>query len=74
MGKRILFLANHFITLYSFRRELIQRLLEEGHEVWLSLPQNAQNSYFEDMGCKILPTEIDRRGVNPLKDLKLLRF
>ncbi len=72
--KRVLFLAQHFITLYSFRRELIERLCKEGHEVYLSLPQAEDNKYFEDLGCKIVPTNIDRRGVNPVKDLKLIAF
>lgn len=72
--KRILFLAQHFITLYSFRRELIERLCKEGHEVFLSLPVSDDNKYFEDLDCKIVPTEIDRRGVNPVKDLKLIAF
>lgn len=72
--KRILFLAQHFITLYSFRRELIERLCKEGHEVYLSLPEAEDNKYFEDLGCKIVPTNIDRRGVNPVKDLKLIAF
>lgn len=72
--KRVLFLAQHFITLYSFRRELIERLCSEGHEVYLSLPTSEDNEYFENLGCKIVPTEIDRRGVNPIKDLKLIAF
>ena len=72
--KRVLFLANHFITLHSFRKELIQRLVEEGHEVYLSLPEDPDNKYFEDLGCHIIITEIDRRGVNPVKDLKLIAF
>lgn len=72
--KKILFLANHFITLYSFRRELIAKMVESGHEVYLSLPESEENQYFVDLGCKIIPTEIDRRGVNPIKDLKLIRF
>lgn len=74
MGKRIIFLAQHFITLYSFRRELIERLCKEGHDVYLSLPESVDNKYFTDLGCKIVPTEIDRRGVNPVKDLKLISF
>lgn len=72
--KRILFLANHFITLYSFRKELIQRLVEEGNEVYLSLPADPDNKYFMDLGCSIITTEIDRRGVNPVKDMKLIAF
>ncbi len=72
--KRILFLAQHFITLYSFRRELIEKLCAEGHEVYLSLPVSDDNKFFENLGCKIIPTEIDRRGVNPVKDIKLILF
>ena len=72
--KRILFLANHFIPLYSFRKELINEMLKQGHELYLSLPKSDANKYFEDIGCHIVETEIDRRGVNPIKDLKLIRF
>ena len=71
--KRILFLANHFITLFSFRKEMINRMVEEGHELYLSLPESDENEYFKKLGCKIVPTEIDRRGVNPVKDLKLIK-
>lgn len=72
--KRILFLANHFITLYSFRKELIQEMIKLGHEIWLSLPKSDENVYFENLGCKIVETSIDRRGINPIKDIKLVRF
>ena len=74
MSKRILFLSNHFITLYSFRKELIKLLVESGHEVYLSLPQDDDNSYFVSLGCKIIETPIDRRGVNPINDIRLLFF
>lgn len=70
---KILFLANHFITLYSFRKELIRRLCDTGNEVYLSLPQDEDNKIFEEMGCKIVPTDIDRRGVNPKNDLNLIK-
>ena len=49
-------------------------MVEEGHEVYLSLPEDPDNKYFEDLGCHIIITEIDRRGVNPVKDLKLIAF
>ena len=72
-SKTVLFLANHFITLYAFRRELIERLAKQGHRVVLSLPPDAQNAYFRDLGCEIIETPKSRRGLNPLKDLDLLR-
>lgn len=71
--KKILFLANHFVTLFAFRKELIQTLIKEGHEVYLSIPKD-ENDYFQQLGCRIIPTEIDRRGVNPKNDLKLIKF
>lgn len=72
--KRILFLANHFITLYSFRKEMINAMVKQGHELYLSLPKSDENKYFEDFGCHIIETEIDRRGVNPIKDIRLILF
>lgn len=71
--KKVLFLANHFITLFSFRKELIEKLVEDGHEVYLSIPED-NDHYFENLGCHIVLTEIDRRGVNPKNDLKLIAF
>jgi len=74
MCRRILFLANHFITLFSFRKELIIQLVNAGYEVYLSLPQDKDNTYFESIGCKIVETPVDRRGVNPIKDIRLISF
>ena len=36
--KKVLFLVNHDIVIYNFRLELVERLLEEGHEVVISSP------------------------------------
>ena len=72
MGKKILILSNHFITLYNFRKELIQRLNDEGHEVYISIPKSDDNMFFENMGCKIIETTVDRRGINPIRDCALL--
>ncbi len=72
--KKVLLLSNHFITLYAFRRELIERLVAEGYEVILSLPEDQDNNFFENLGCKIIVTPIDRRGINPIKDIKLILF
>ncbi len=72
MGKKVLILSNHFITLYNFRKELISELVKSGHEVFISMPENEDNKYFSDMGCKIIETSVDRRGINPVKDLGLV--
>lgn len=72
MGKRILILSNHFITLYNFRKELITKLVTDGHKVMISMPKSEENAYFSEMGCEIIETPVDRRGINPIRDIKLI--
>lgn len=36
--KRVLFLVNHDVVIYNFRRELVEELLKEGCEVIISSP------------------------------------
>lgn len=72
MGKKILILSNHFVTLYNFRKELIIKLIDEGNQVFISLPEAEENNFFSDMGCNIIETSVDRRGINPIKDIGLI--
>lgn len=65
-------LSNHFITLYNFRKELVKKLVDDGNEVFISIPKANENSFFSDMGCKIIETPVDRRGVNPIRDFGLI--
>lgn len=69
---RILILANYDLGLYRFRKELIAELLKE-HEVYISLPYGEFVDPLIQMGCILYDTPVDRRGINPLTDLKLLR-
>lgn len=69
--KKILILANNDVGLYKFRKELIQELLKE-NEVYISLPDGTLVDLLKKMGCKFINTDVDRRGLNPFKDLKLI--
>lgn len=70
---KYLILTNHSYMLWQFRRELIRRLLEEG-EVVISTPFVGHEHDFEEMGCRCIETQLERRAVDPVKDLKLYRF
>ena len=59
--------------LWQFRRELLAALSERG-EVVVSTPFVGHQDDFAAMGCRMVETELDRRGINPLTDLKLYRF
>ena len=67
---KILILANFDVGLYQFRRELIGALLEN-HSVCLALPDGPLVRPLEQMGCAFADVAIDRRGINPVKDLKV---
>ena len=69
---RILVLANFDVGLYNFRKELLQRLIDDGHEVYISLPYGDKVELLKKMGCKFIDTPLDRRGINPLTDIKLI--
>lgn len=71
--KKILIITNHSYMLYQFRRELIEKLMEE-YEVVLSMPFVGHEDDFAAMGCKCVETDVDRRGINPVTDFKLLQF
>ena len=69
--KKILILANSSGGLYDFRNELVQRLLSK-YEVTVSLPDEVRTKELAQEGCKVVHTPINRRGVNPAEDFKLL--
>lgn len=71
MGK-VLILINSSGGLYDFRNEFVKALTAE-HEVYVSMPDDVKEKELKAEGCKIIKTAINRRGINPIEDLKLYR-
>lgn len=71
--KKILILTNHSFMLWKFRRELIARMLSQGYQVVIGVPFGDHVEDFRAMGCWMIDTPLERRGMNPLRDLKLYR-
>ncbi len=69
--KNILILTNHSFMLWQFRRELIGALQQEGCAVTIGMPKGDHWEDFAAMGCKLIEVDVDRRGINPVTDLKL---
>lgn len=72
--KNVLILANSIVGLFSFRKEVVQALIDKGYNVYISIPrgEEVKEQYFINKGCRLLYHHIDRRGINPCQDLKLL--
>ncbi|MFA1642617.1 glycosyltransferase family 4 protein [Chryseomicrobium imtechense] len=73
MKKKIMLLGNHGFVIYNFRKELIKKLLDDGHDVYVSLPYDEKVEIMKSWGCKFIETNVDRRGTNPIKDSKLVK-
>ncbi len=69
---KILILANNDLGLYNFRRELIEKLISDGHKVIISLPYGDRVGDLVELGCVFREMSIDRHGTNPIKELKLI--
>lgn len=68
----ILVLGNSSGGLYDFRNELLLKLLQK-HRVVVSLPDEVKTKELAEEGCEVRFTEINRRGMNPLQDIRLYR-
>lgn len=69
--KKILILSNNDAGLYKFRKELLAELIKK-YEVHISLPNGEYIERLKELGCKYIETSVNRRGTNPLTDLKLI--
>ena len=70
---KILILANHYNTLRIFRRELICAL-SKNNEVFIVIPpcDDENKKILESYGADVKFLKMERRGMNPIKDLTLL--
>jgi glycosyltransferase involved in cell wall biosynthesis len=71
--KKIVILSNHHAYTYNFRKEIIQRLIDEHYKVYVVLPYGEKVELLKEMGCEFIDLPLDRRGMNPITDFKLLK-
>lgn len=72
--KKILILVNRVTTLFNFRIELVEKLINEGYEIVVSMPYHKKAEILKSKGCKYENVKIERHGTNPIKDLSLLQY
>ena len=69
--KRVLILANDVTTILQFRCELVCALVEDGHEVVVSVPKSDRIPEIEALGASVVETPVARHGKNPFNDFLL---
>ena len=71
---RIAILTNADIGLYKFRKELVELLCKE-HEVYIVLPSGEYIEQLQQLGCRFIQFEFNRRGMNPFADIiQIIRY
>ncbi|MBQ7592191.1 MAG: glycosyltransferase family 1 protein, partial [Clostridia bacterium] len=68
----IIFVGNYSLGMYRFRGDLISALLAAGQRVTVLLPDREYADEIKSLGAALIPSPMDRRGVNPFRDLSLL--
>ena len=68
----ILLITNSSGGLYNFRKEFIYALLKENN-IYAVTPLTVHKDELVQMGVHLIDLPLDRRGMNPIHDFKLLR-
>ena len=70
---KIVFIGNTDFAIYNYRYEFLKRLISDGHSVTVITPEGQYVQEMKEMGCDYYEVAIDRRGTNPIKDLKIIK-
>ena len=55
---KILVVANFDVGLYKFRKELLQEMINRGHDVYISLPNGDLVEPLTELGCNFIDTSV----------------
>lgn len=70
---RIAFLSHIDINLYLFRLPVMKALVEQGHTVYAICPEGEYSGFFEKEGILFKSYKIERKSLNPLKEIKTIK-
>jgi len=73
MKKKVLLIGNSRLVILKFRKELVEKLVEEGYEVYLAFPEGPFGNGDDcesQFKCNYLSFKINRRGTNILQEIR----
>ncbi len=75
MTPKVLILTNSLTGIYSFRKEVVQAIIEDGYSITICCPSLNHKAvdFFIQLGCDIRFVDIEKRGTNPISDLLLIK-
>ena len=70
--KTIAIISNDHAWTYNLRREIIEAFLSRGHRVVVIVGYGKKVEDLKAMGCEYIDVAIDRHGMNPFREIKLI--
>ena len=68
-----MFVANYMWDIYIFRFGVLKALVEDGYEVIAVAPDDGRVNLEKLIpGIKTIPITLNKRGINPIEDIKLI--
>jgi len=67
----IMITANSAWNILNFRRPIVEALSRDDHQITVLAPADDSAAKLECLNCRMLPLEMNVKGLNPLQDLKL---
>lgn len=73
MARKIAFVGNSMQTMYNFRRGVMAELVREGYEVVIIAPKDGDITPLKQAQIRLIPIEMDCKGMNPFADIQLVK-
>lgn len=68
-NKLIAFVSNSAWSVYNFRLDVINHLIQQGFKVMVMAPNDTFSPLLEEAGCQFIPLHFDNKTKNPLHDI-----
>lgn len=70
---KLMFVANYMWDIYIFRAGVLRALIADGHEVIVVAPDDKRIDMEKAIpGLRAISINLNKRGINPVEDLKLV--
>lgn len=66
-------MVNHDVVIYNFRLEIVERFINDGHEVHISSPYGERIEDLIKLGAHFHEIKMERHGMNPVAEMRILR-
>lgn len=73
MGYKIGFVGNSLQTMCNFRAGVMTELVQTGYEVVIIAPKDSDITFLKQNQIRLIPIEMDCKGMNPFADIQFAR-